>query len=173
MAEQSYTDLFNNTRILPPTSTFNSNAQPLGAAYDLDAASIFKALKMRTTPFSFNIDAVTASGSESRIFQAPFPMKIRAFQSSILALNSAATLTLDVLVKKGSASYTTVLDAAEDISAAIATPAEFAPENTTAINALCILDKGDLVKFTAAAGSGGNPDNIDVLMYWEHPDTSE
>lgn len=169
MAEQSYTDVSNDVSIWPTDSDAVANAlNALERSFGVNIFQpLYESLKKRSVMVRLGVAAVSASGTAEVIWRAPFPCKIRFYQAGVRTLNSAASLTVDVQVKVGSASYATTLDAAETITTAIATPARFAPESSTAIQALATLGQNDLVKAIFTAGSGGNPADAFIEIYAE------
>lgn len=164
MAEQAYNDVVNDSNIYTSTA-FERVRTLLDSIVPAGLSALFDGLRRRSMSVSMFVPSTTASSSaDANIYKVPFPCKLRFVDMSITNANSAATVTGDILVKRGGGSYTSVLNAAESIITAINSPARVAPETTSDY---ITLAKDDLIKFTVAAGSGGNPANACAVLYLE------
>lgn len=165
MAETNYNDIVNTYEIQPAAALRTRLRQLADRVLGTGISGILDGLRTRSFQRALHIPTAAESAStSSNVWKVPYTCKLRFADFSIIALNSAATLTLDLQVNRASAGYVSVLNAAENIATAISAPARVAPETTSDF---ITLEKDDLVKVVAAAGSGGAPTGVEALLHLE------
>lgn len=165
MAETNYNDIV-NTYEIQPSATLRARLRQLAdRALGTGISQILDGLRTRSFQRTLHIPTAAESAStSSNVWKVAHPCKLRMADLSIIALNSAATLTMDIQVNRASAGYVSVLNAAENVATAITAPARVAPETTSDF---IDLEKDDLVKVVAAAGAGGAPTGLEAVLYLE------